>query len=204
LAAGSMERIAVELRNLQRTEIAEAEEPFVPGQKGSSSMPHKRNPITLERICGLARLVRSYAASALENIALWHERDISHSSAERVILPDSTILVHYMARSLRNILEGLTVNTARMRHNIDATRGLIYSQRLMLGLIKAGWGRGSAYERVQHLAEMAKSQDRNLSEVVKEDEEIRRIIGSQMLDAIFDPHFYIRYAHQILHDTGIA
>ena len=204
LAAGSMERIAVELRNLQRTEIAEAEEPFAPGQKGSSSMPHKRNPITLERICGLARLVRSHAVPAMENIALWHERDISHSSAERVILPDSTILVHYMARSLRNILEGVRLDTARMRHNIDATRGLIYSQRLMLGLIKAGWGRKSAYEKVQQLAETAKSMDRDLSEVVKEDEEIRQIIGSRMLDELFDPHFYIRYAHRILRDTGIA
>jgi adenylosuccinate lyase len=204
LAASVMEKAAVELRNLQRTEIAEAEEPFASGQKGSSSMPHKRNPITLERISGLARLVRSYAASALENIALWHERDISHSSVERVILPDSTTVVHYMARNLRLVLEGLRIDQSRMRRNIDATGGRIYSQRLMLRLMEAGWERRRAYEKVQHLAQLSVSKERNLKDIVKEDTEIGSVIKVDAIEDMFDPHFYTRYVHEILHDAGLV
>ncbi|MFH1219467.1 MAG: adenylosuccinate lyase [Candidatus Eisenbacteria bacterium] len=203
LAGATMERIGVELRSLQRTEIAEMEEPFARGQKGSSSMPHKRNPIVLERICGLARLVRGYATAALENVALWHERDISHSSVERVILPDATIVVHYMARQLRTVLEGIRIDRSRMSRNLEITKGRIYSQRLMLALAEAGWERKRAYERVQHLAGAAEAQDRHLSELARKDREIIELVGRAGIDRIFDPHFYGRYTGQILRELGI-
>jgi adenylosuccinate lyase len=203
LAAAVMEKIGVELRNLQRTEIGEMEEPFTKGQKGSSSMPHKRNPITLERVCGLARLVRSHLGCALENIALWHERDISHSSVERVILPDSTTAVHYMAHMLTGVLDGLKIDTSRMRRNIDLTGGLIYSQRLMLCLMEAGWERRKAYEKVQGLAKIATSSGRRLDDVAGEDEEVVAELGADALHGIFDPGFYIRHTGQILRDAGI-
>ncbi|MFZ1946543.1 MAG: adenylosuccinate lyase, partial [bacterium] len=177
LAGASLERIGVELRSLQRTEIAEAEEPFTRGQKGSSAMPHKRNPIVLERVCGLARLLRGNATVALENVALWHERDISHSSAERVILPDSTIALHYMARCLNNVLGGLKINKDRMRSNIELTGGRVYSQRLMLVLMGAGWTRKRAYEKVQRLAVRAESEGRHLMEVAHGDREIVQAVG---------------------------
>ena len=203
LAAAVMEKIGVELRNLQRTEIAEMEEPFVKGQKGSSSMPHKRNPITLERICGLARLVRANAACAIENIALWHERDISHSSVERVILPDSTTAVHYMACALATVLEGLKIDRARMRQNIDLTRGLVYSQRLMLALMDAGWQRRRAYEKVQQLADSAISGDRDLGAVAGEDDEVTETLGADRIGGIFDPRLYTSHTREILRDIGI-
>jgi adenylosuccinate lyase len=204
LAAAVMEKVAVELRHLQRTEVAEMEEPFTRGQKGSSSMPHKRNPITLERISGLARLVRAYAMTALENIALWHERDISHSSVERVIIPDATTVVHYMGRCLRSILEDLKVDTTRMRQNIDLTHGLVYSQRLMLCLMEAGWERRKAYERVQELAAVTASTGKDLRGVSCDDKEIVDLIGAGALESVFDPAFYIRHAHRVLKDSGIA
>jgi adenylosuccinate lyase len=203
LAAAVMEKRGVELRNLQRTEIAEIEEPFAKGQKGSSSMPHKRNPITLERICGLARLVRANAACAIENIALWHERDISHSSVERVILPDSTTAVDYMAYMLTTVLEGLKIDRTRMRQNIDLTRGLVYSQRLMLALMDAGWERRRAYEKVQQLAGGAVSGDRDLGAVAGEDDEVAGTLGAERLEDIFDPQFYTRHTREILREIGI-
>ncbi|MFH1312941.1 MAG: adenylosuccinate lyase [Candidatus Eisenbacteria bacterium] len=204
LAAAVMEKVAVELRHLQRTEVAEMEEPFTPGQKGSSSMPHKRNPITLERITGLARLVRAHAAAGFENVALWHERDISHSSVERVIIPDSTTVVHYMARCLKQVLDGLEVNAAKMRQNIDLTHGLIYSQRLMICLMEAGWQRIRAYEKVQALAGLTASGGQDLKEVSMADEEVTGLIGADVLEGVFDPGFYIRHAHTILTDAGIT
>jgi adenylosuccinate lyase len=204
LAAAVMEKVAVELRNLQRTEIAEMEEPFTHGQKGSSSMPHKRNPITLERVTGLARLVRAYAATAFENVTLWHERDISHSSVERVILPDSTTVVHYMSRCLKLILEGLKIDTLRMRQNIDLTGGLVYSQRLMLCLMEAGWQRRRAYEKVQNLAGLAASSGEDLRDISRKDEEVTGLVGTDALRGVFDPEFYIRHAHKIIRDVGIT
>jgi adenylosuccinate lyase len=204
LAAGAMERIGVELRHLQRTEVSEAEEPFAPGQKGSSSMPHKRNPIALERVCGLARLVRANAIAGLENVALWHERDISHSSAERVIIPDSTITVHYMARLLRGVLAGLRIDTRRMRANIDLTSGLIYSQRLMLSLVEEGWDRRRAYEKAQGLAADAASAGRHLREVSRDDAEVASALGNEGIDRVFDPAFYVRHAGRVLGDIGIG
>lgn len=203
LAAAVMEKMGVELRNLQRTEIAEMEEPFAKGQKGSSSMPHKRNPITLERICGLARLVRANAACAIENIALWHERDISHSSVERVILPDSTTAVHYMACMLTTVLEGLKIDRTRMRQNIDLTKGLVYSQRLMLALMDAGWERRRAYEKVQQLADGTVSTDRDLGALAGEDDEVVGALGAERLSDIFDPQLYTKHTREILREIGI-
>jgi adenylosuccinate lyase len=203
LAGASLERIAVELRSLQRTEIAEAEEPFTKGQKGSSAMPHKRNPIVLERVCGLARLLRGNATVALENVALWHERDISHSSAERVILPDSTIALHYMARCLNNVLGGLKINKDRMRSNIELTGGRVYSQRLMLALMEAGWARRGAYEKVQTLAARAESEGLHLREVAHGDRETAKAVGRRGIDDAFDPRFYTRHTDRVLREIGI-
>ncbi len=203
IAASSMERIGLELRNLQRTEIAEMEEPFERGQKGSSSMPHKRNPVTLERICGLARLVRCNAFAAYENVALWHERDISHSSVERVIMPDSTIVVHYMARKLRCVLEGLRIDAQRMSQNLELTKGRVYSQRLMLALMEGGWERTRAYEKVQGLSAEAEAHDRHLREVASKDSEILSLLRKPKIQEIFDPRFYGRYTEQVLRDIGI-
>ena len=203
LAAAVMEKICVDLRSLQRTEIAETQEPFTAGQKGSSSMPHKRNPITLERICGLARLVRAHAGASMENIALWHERDISHSSVERVIIPDSTTAVHYMAHCLERILSGLVVDVARMKANIDLTGGSIYSQRLMLALMEAGWERRDAYERVQSLAHTAADGSTDLKQAAREDPTVMSALGADKIEGIFDPGFYTMQTHWILRGMGI-
>jgi adenylosuccinate lyase len=203
LAAASMERIALEIRSLQRTEIAELAEPFASGQKGSSAMPHKRNPIVLERVSGLARLVRGHAVAAMENVALWNERDISHSSVERVILPDATTAVCYMARCLGQVLEGLVVDPARMRRNLDLTKGRIYSQRLMLALMNSGWTRKHSYEKVQRLSAEAEARGLDLAAVAGEDPEIASALGDGGIAEVFDPRFYGRYTDQILRETGI-
>ena len=203
LAASIMEKMAVEVRHLQRTEVAEAEEPFAQGQKGSSSMPHKRNPITLERITGLSRLVRADATAAFENVALWHERDISHSSVERIIIPDGTIVVHYMARCLKQVLQGLRINPSKMKENLELTGGMIYSQRLMLCLMEAGWDRKRAYEKVQDLVHSASSKGEMLKQRVCRDDEVVSLLGPDLTEAVFDPCYYIRHARDILHDTGI-
>src|SRR5919204_5353005 len=155
VAAASMERIALEIRHLQRTEVAEALEPFGAEQKGSSAMPHKRNPVLSERICGLARVVRGYATVELENVALWHERDISHSSAERIVLPDACCLVDYMAQQLANVLRGLEVKPDRMARNLDLGGGVVFSQRVLLALVEAGMSREDAYLVVQSAAHKA-------------------------------------------------
>ena len=203
LAAASLEKISVEIRHLQRTEVDEVREPFGAGQKGSSSMPHKRNPITLERVSGLARLIRGYALAAVENVALWHERDISQSSVERVTFPDSTILLHYMLRKMRQVIEKLDVNVDRMRSNLDLTRGLIYSQRLMLTLMDAGWERNRAYEKSQQLAKSAMAAAADFRDLAAGDREVADALGPERIDEIFDPAFYVRYAESILRETGI-
>ncbi|MHB8288087.1 MAG: adenylosuccinate lyase [Acidimicrobiales bacterium] len=171
-AASSVESFATEVRHLQRTEVAEAEEPFGKGQKGSSAMPHKRNPVLSERMCGLARVVRGYLGAGLENVALWHERDISHSSAERIILPDALQLTHYLLKTMARIVEGLVVNAARMHENLESSGGLMFSQPVLLAMIKSGMDRDVAYRTVQRDARMAYEGERTFQELLADDPEV--------------------------------
>jgi adenylosuccinate lyase len=183
--ASSLDKIALEIRHLQRTEVREAEEPFAAGQKGSSAMPHKKNPITCEQICGLARVVRSNAQAALENVALWHERDISHSSVERVIFPDSTILIDYLLSKTTWLISGLRVNAGRMRRNLDLTRGLIFSGQLLLDLSVAGMLREDAYRLVQRHAMESWESEGDFRAAVEADPEIRRHLSQTQFDQVF-------------------
>jgi adenylosuccinate lyase len=194
LAGSGLERLATEIRHLQRTEVREAQEPFKAGQKGSSAMPHKRNPIKSEQLSGLARVLRGNAQAALENVALWHERDISHSSVERVILPDSTILIDHMQRSAAALVQGLVVDEQRMRANLELTYGALFSQRVLLALVEGGMVRDDAYRIAQELAQRAWDEGTPLRELLAADE---RTSGLD-LDAIFDYGHYTRYAHQIV------
>jgi adenylosuccinate lyase len=192
LAGAGLERFATEIRHLQRTEVREVEEPFRSGQKGSSAMPHKRNPITTERLTGLARVLRGYASAAVENVALWHERDISHSGAERVILPDSTILLDYMQHLAIRMARGMVVHSDRMLKNLDLTCGALFSQRALLALIDTGLQRDEAYRIVQESAQRAWDTGTPLRELLAE-----RDLGLD-LDAIFDISAYTRHAHEIV------
>jgi len=193
LIAASLDKFATEIRHLQRTEVLEVEEPFSEGQTGSSSMPHKRNPEKCERISGLARLFRGYAVSALENVALWHERDISHSSVERVILPDATVLLDYMLDLFTFIIRGLQVYPERMRENLEASYGLPFSQRVLLALIEKGMNRQEAYKIVQSNAMRAWEQRTPYIELLSEDPAIAAHLSSGELVALFDHDFYLRY-----------
>ena len=179
--AGSLDKIALEIRHLQRTEVREAEEPFAAGQKGSSAMPHKRNPVTCEQICGLARVVRGNAQAAFENVALWHERDISHSSVERVILPDSTILIDYLLSKTTWLIDGLVVNPARMQRNLDDTKGLIFSGQLLLDLAAAGMLREDAYRLVQGHAMRAWQSEGDFRQAVQQDTEISQYLSETQI-----------------------
>jgi adenylosuccinate lyase len=183
--ASSLDKIALEIRHLQRTEIREAEEPFAGGQKGSSAMPHKRNPVVAEQICGLARVVRANAQAGFENVPLWHERDISHSSVERVILPDSTILVDYLLAKSTWLVSGLRVNTARMRSNLEQTRGLIFSGQLLLDLAAAGMLREDAYTLVQRHAMESWENDGDFIAAVEADPRIREYLTQEKLNQVF-------------------
>ncbi len=203
ILAASLEKIALEIRTLQRTEILEAEEPFTEGQKGSSAMPHKRNPVSSEQVCGLARLVRANALAALENVALWGERDISHSSVERVILPDSTILVDYMLDQMVRILEGLQVYPERMRENFERSHGLIYSQRVLLKLAEKGLPRQRAYEIVQANAMTAWREQRSFQELLAKDPEVTRHLAPGELKECFDPAWYLRNVDAIYRRLGL-
>ena len=189
IVASSLDRFALEIRHLARTEVREVEEPFTQGQKGSSAMPHKRNPIVAERICGLARLMRGYAHVGLENVALWHERDISHSSAERVVLPDAFLAIDYMLDRFAWLMEGLVVRPERMRANLEATGGLFFSQRLLLALVESGLGRDEAYRMVQRHAMRAWDEGLDFPELVRADSEIS---GRLDLDSVFDLAAYTR------------
>jgi len=191
LVASSLERFAVEIRHLARTEVREVEEPFGRGQKGSSAMPHKRNPIVAERICGLARLVRGYAVVGLENVALWHERDISHSSAERVALPDAFLAVDYMLDRFAWLVERLVVRPERMRANLEATGGLFFSQRLLLALVESGLDRDGAYRAVQRHAMRAWDEGLDFRELVRADPDVR---GRVDLVAAFDLGAFTRHS----------
>jgi adenylosuccinate lyase len=195
LAGAGMERFATEVRHLARTEVGEVREPFGAGQKGSSSMPHKRNPIKSEQIAGLARVLRGNALAALEDVALWHERDISHSSVERIILPDSTTLLDHLQRRTLALVDGMVVDAARMRSNLELTCGALFSQRLLLALVQErGLARDDAYRVVQRLAQRAVDERVPLRELAAAD-----AAGSELdLEAIFDYAPFVRYADQIV------
>src|SRR5688572_27225828 len=203
IAGASLEKIALEVRGLQRTEVLEAQEPFGEGQKGSSAMPHKRNPELAERICGLARLLRGNAMASLENVALWHERDISHSSVERVILPDSTIVLDYILDLTAFILEGLEVDPARMSENIDRSYGLIYSQRVLLMLTESGLARQVAYEIVQRSSMRAWRERRSFMEILGEDPAVTGRLSADELKACFDPAWYLRHVDVVFRRAGL-
>src|SRR5215204_2266194 len=193
LAGAGLERFATEIRHLQRTEVREVEEPFRAGQKGSSAMPHKRNPITTERITGLARVLRGYAQAGVENVALWHERDISHSGAERVILPDATIALDYMQALAIRVVEGMVVHPDRMRANLELTCGALFSQRVLLALVQGGMARDDAYRIVQRLAQQAWDTQTALRELLAAEP------GVELdLEAIFDYGHYIRHVPEVL------
>ena len=193
ILAASLETVALEIRHLQRTEVREAEEPFASGQRGSSAMPHKRNPVSCEQVCGLARLVRTNALAAVENIALWHERDISHSSVERVILPDSTTLVDYLLDRMTTIVRDMRVFPHRMRRNLDMTHGLVFSGQLLQDLVEAGAPREDAYKWVQENAMAAWEQETSFRERVAMDPRITRHLPPEALERSFDVGRQLRY-----------
>jgi len=197
LLAGSIEKFATEIRHLQRTEVLEAEEPFTPGQKGSSAMPHKRNPIISENLCGLARLVRANSLAAMEDIALWHERDISHSSVERVIIPDSTILIDFMLARFTDLIAHLVVYPDRMRRNLELTGGVIYSQRLMLELVRRGAPRVQAYEAVQRLATAAWKERAPFRDLAEKDPLVTKYLSADAVEGCFTPETYTRHVSTI-------
>ena len=194
LAGAGLERFATELRNLARTEVGEVREPFTPGQKGSSAMPHKRNPIKSEQIAGLARVLRANAQAGLEDVALWHERDISHSSVERIILPDSTKLLDHLQRRALALVQGMVVDADRMRRNLELTHGALFSQRVLLALVEAGVARDDAYRIVQRLAQRALDEGTSLRDLLGADP----AGGALDLDAIFDYRQFVRYAEEIV------
>ena len=203
VAAASLEKIALEVRGLQRTEVLEAQEPFGEGQKGSSAMPHKRNPELSERICGLARLIRANAQAALENVALWHERDISHSSVERVILPDSTTALDYILHLTTTVVEGLDVDPARMAENLELSHGLVYSQRVMLRLAERGLARQVAYEIVQRNAMRAWKERRSFFDLLAEDPAVTERLAPEELKGCFDPAWYLRNVDAVFRRVGL-
>lgn len=201
--ASSLDKMATELRHLQKTEVLEVEEPFAKGQKGSSAMPHKRNPVMEERISGLARLIRGNAVTALENVALWHERDISHSSAERVILPDSTIIMYYILDQMIFVMEGLKVNTENMKENVEKTLGLVFSQRVMLSLVEKGLAREKAYAMTQRNAMRAWDEKKDLKSLVLADQEIMAQLTGDEVEKIFDYGYHLKNVDYILKRAGI-
>jgi adenylosuccinate lyase len=194
LVAASLEKFALEIRHLARTEVAEVQEPFGHGQKGSSAMPHKRNPVVAERICGLARVVRAAATVGLENVALWHERDISHSSAERLVVPDAFLALDYMLDRFGWLIEGLVVRPERMRRNLESSHGLFFSQRLLLALVESGLTRDEAYRLVQRHALRAWDEEQDFRELVRAD---RELVGRVDLDAVFDLTAYTRHVDTV-------
>ena len=199
----SLERFATEIRHLQRTEVLEAEEPFSEGQAGSSSMPHKRNPEKCERVCGLARVLRGYAVTAMENVALWHERDISHSSAERVILPDACLALDYALDLFTTIMGGLLVYPERMRENLEASYGLCFSQRVLLTLIEKGLSRQDAYKLVQRNAMQSWKERRSFRDLLGADKEVTRHLGAE-LDKLFDYAYYTRFVGESFRRLGLV
>jgi adenylosuccinate lyase len=204
IIASSLEKFATEIRGLQRTEVREVEEPFEEGQTGSSAMPHKRNPELCERICGLARLIRGHALTSLENIALWHERDISHSSTERIILPDSCLAVDYMLSIFTSIMKGLKVYPENMRRNIELTQGLIFSQRVLLALINKGLPRGEAYKIVQDHSMKAWEEKKDFLSLLEADRRITRHLGKEELKSLFDYGYYLKHVDEVFERLGLS
>lgn len=202
--AGTLDKISTEVRNLQRTDIHEVEEGFGRGQKGSSAMPHKKNPITAERISGLARVIRANSLAALENVVLWHERDISHSSAERVILPDSTIALDYMLYKMTQLLTALQVFPEQMKKNLDKTGGLIFSQRVLLALVEKGMSRELAYASVQRLALRAWETDGNFQDLIRQDPEIKQLLCPEEILELFSYAYHTKHVDEILRRVGIG
>ncbi len=204
LLAASIERFAVEIRNLQRTDVLEVEEFFSKKQKGSSAMPHKRNPIRSERLTGMARIVRGNAVAALENVALWHERDISHSSVERVILPDSCILTHFMLKEITGLVKNLLVYPENMKRNMNVYGGVIFSQRVLLTLVEKGMSREDAYRVVQGCAHSAWNKlDGDFRALISQDETVTKILSAEEIDACFDPDRHLNNLDEIYQRLGI-
>ena len=201
--ASSLEKFATEIRNLQRTEILEAEEFFAEGQKGSSAMPHKRNPLTAERVAGLARVMRGYALAAQENVALWHERDITHSSAERIILPDSTILLNYMLSKFIDVMDRLNVYPERMKRNIQLTHGLVSSQQVLLALVKRGLTREKAYTIVQRNALNAWKNEANFRQLLEADAEVTASLTPAEIEECFNLSYHLKNVDYVLKRAGI-
>ena len=197
IIASSMDKFALQVRHWQRTEVREAQERFKKGQKGSSAMPHKRNPILSERICGMARVVRAHSVVGLENVALWHERDISHSSAERVVLPDASIATDYMLHKMTSLVDGLVVYPERMLENLNATRGLIFSGQLLLALTQAGVARETAYEWVQRNAMKVWDEDKDFQPLISTDEDIAAHLLPEQVEAAFSLDTYLRNVDQV-------
>jgi adenylosuccinate lyase len=204
LLAASLERFAVEIRNLQRTDVLEVEEFFSKGQKGSSAMPHKRNPIRSERLTGMARIIRGYAVAALENVALWHERDISHSSVERVMLPDTCILIHFMIKETTDLVKHLLVYPENMKRNMNVYGGVIFSQRVLLALVEKGMSREDAYRVVQTCAHQAWNiPEGNFRDLISKDPQVTKLLSSQEIESCFDPQHHLKNLDQIYQRLGI-
>jgi adenylosuccinate lyase len=202
LIAGTVEKISLEIRHLQRTEVGEVEESFAKGQKGSSAMPHKKNPIVSEQLCGLSRVIRGNAVAGLENMALWHERDITHSSVERIVLPDSSILTDYLLRKIRWLLENLKVNEGRMLENLRSGGGLFFSQHLMLALINKGLSREEAYRLAQEASAEAVKNNQNLREAASTSGRISGLLDEEELSAVFDESLFIAHVDEIFSRFG--
>ena len=204
IIAGSLEKFATEIRGLQRTEVREVEEPFAEGQTGSSAMPHKRNPELCERICGLARLIRGHALTSLENIALWHERDISHSSAERIILPDSCLALDYMLSIFTSVMKGLRVYPENMRGNIELSQGLVFSQRVLIALINKDLTREEAYKMVQDNAMKAWGEKKDLLSLLEADSRVTANLKKSELNSIFDYGYYLKHVDEVFDRLGLS
>lgn len=204
LIATSVEKFATEIRGLQKSETREVEEGFAKGQKGSSAMPHKRNPIGSENMAGLARVIRGHMVTAYENVTLWHERDISHSSAERIILPDSTTLLNYMLNRFSNIVRNLTVFPENMKRNMDATLGLIYSQRVLLKLIDKGLSREAAYDLVQPLTAIAWDEQKAFRTLVEQDETVMSHLSGEEVEEAFDYNYHLKNVDEIFERVGLG
>jgi adenylosuccinate lyase len=202
LIGTTLDKVATEIRSLQKSEVREVEEPFYKGQKGSSAMPHKRNPVSCEQISGLARVLRGYVVPALEDVPLWHERDISHSSVERVIFPDATILVDYLLSRMNRILTDLHVYPENMRRNMERTHGLVFSQRVLTELINAGLARETAYDTVQPLAMQAWEESKSFKALVKASERVTAHLTDEQIDACFDPSWHTTHVDTIFQRLG--